>query len=287
MSEATKRLGRGLDELLAEIETAPPSRLLEIVPEAIDPNPAQPRHNFAPERLDELVDSIARHGILQPLVVRDGASPGRYELIAGERRLRAARRLGLATVPAIRIEVPDERLLELALVENLQRQSLDPIEEAHAYRRLLESYGYTQDEVAQRVGRSRSAVANALRLLELPEPVKEALRAGKLTAGHGRALAGLRDPALQQTLAQRAIRDGMSVREIEAAVQRHKGKGGSPRQRRRERRERPPYLEQLETELARRLGTRVRIEQRARARGRIVIDFHDDEQFEHLLERLS
>ncbi len=288
MSETMKRLGRGLEALLAEIAEPEPGRLLELVPEAIEPNPMQPRRHFSPERLEELLQSIARHGVLQPLVVRPGRDPERYELIAGERRLRAARKLGLARVPAVVLEVNDERMLELALVENLQRQSLDPIEEAQAYRQLISTYGYTQEEVAQRVGRSRSAIANALRLLELPERVKQLLCENKLSAGHARALAGLADPRAQQELAARVVAEGMSVRETEAQVQRLKHDAAPRRPRRRkDRPQRAPYLDQLEAELGRRLGTRVRIEQRARARGRIVIDFHNDEQFEELLERFS
>ncbi|GIW72076.1 MAG: chromosome partitioning protein ParB [Planctomycetota bacterium] len=292
MNEATRRLGRGLDELLAEIERPRAGQLVELVPEQIDPNPAQPRTRFDPEQLQELVDSIARHGILQPLVVRAGRRPERYELVAGERRLRAALKLGLARVPAVVVEVSDERMLELALVENLQRQALDPIEEAEAYRHLLQRFHYTQEEVAARVGRSRSSVANALRLLELPEGVRAEVASGRLSAGHARALAGLRQPELQERLAARIVREGLSVREAEAEVQRLKaGAGPEPGRERPPRRRssgrRPPYLDQLENELCRRLGTRVRIEQRARARGRIVIDFHSDDQFEGLLERLS
>jgi ParB family chromosome partitioning protein len=287
MSGATKRLGRGLDDLLAEIREPGPGQLLQLVPEAIEPNPAQPRRTFTPDKLEELVGSIARHGILQPLVVRRGPGPERFELIAGERRLRASLKLGLARVPAVLLEVPDERLLELALVENLQRQSLDPIEEADAYKHLLVSFRYTQEEVAARVGKSRSSVANALRLLDLPDAVKQHLKTGALSAGHARALAGLKDAGVQEELAARVVRDGLSVREVEAEVQRLKRGSAKPRPRRRKDRQRAPYIDQLETELGRRLGTRVRIEQKARARGKIVIDFHSDEQFEELLERFS
>jgi ParB family chromosome partitioning protein len=257
-------------------------QLLQIPPEVIDTNPEQPRRRFTPEALEALVQSIARHGILQPLIVRDGIQSGRYELVAGERRLRAAMVLGLQRVPAVRRHVPDERLLEVALVENIQRESLDSIEEAEAYRSLIDRYGYTQESVAERVGRSRSTVANALRLLDLPDVVKAATAAGTISAGHARALAGLPTAQAQKDLCDRVVAEGMSVRETEACVARIKRPGRPPRQPRGSRR--PPYLQPLEDRLRRRLGTKVKLHQSGRQAGRIEIHFHSDEEFERLLE---
>ena len=282
MSEA-RRLAKGLAAILDVCQDSrEEAQLLQIPPEVIEANPEQPRRLFTPEALDALVQSIARHGILQPLVVREGVQSGRYELVAGERRLRAAMVLGLQRVPAIRRYVPDERLLEVALVENIQRESLDPIEEAEAYRSLIDRYAYTQETVAERVGRSRSTVANALRLLDLPVPVKEATAAGAISAGHARALAGLPTAQGQKDLCDRVMAEGMSVRETEACVARIKRPGGPAQKPRGSRR--PPYLSQLEDRLRRRLGTKVKLHQSGRQTGRIEIHFHSDEEFERLLE---
>lgn len=259
-------------------------RLLDVPPEAIEPNAEQPRRAFSAEAHAALADSIRRHGLLQPLVVRRGGEPGRFELVAGERRLRAALEVGLARVPAVVAPIPDDRRLEVALVENLQRCSLNPIEEAEAFRSLMDRYGYTQDSVAERVGRSRSTIANALRLLELPERVREAVTDGRLSAGHARAIAGLSSIAAQEALLERVEKEGLSVRETEAEVQRAK-RPRPPARRRAERR--PPYLAHIEDRLRRVLGTRVQLVQTGRTRGRIVIDFHSDDEFERLLELFS
>lgn len=259
-------------------------RVLSIPVSKVDPNPAQPRRAFSPTALEELVSSIRRHGILQPLVVRPSAREGRYELVAGERRLRAARAAGLGAVPGILAHVPDDRLLEVALVENLQRSSLNPIEEAEAFRSLIDRYRYTQESVAQRVGKSRSAVANALRLLALPDGVRREVEEQRLSAGHARALAGLADAEQQLVLCEVVQKRGLSVRQTEAEVQRVK-RGRNPRPRQASKR--PPYMRQVEEQLQRVLGTRVRLVQTQREHGRIVIDFHSDAEFERLLEFFS
>lgn len=279
-------LGRGLDHLLNELldhEPTQPTTLLHVVPETIQANPYQPRQQFSAQALEELASSIATHGMLQPLVVRKSREGQGYELVAGERRLRASRKLGLGTVPVIVAEVSDDKLLELALVENIQRQALDPIEEAQAYKRLMERCDYTQEQMASRVGRSRSSIANALRLLELPGEVHGLIASRKLSAGHARALAGLPDPNAQLELAHETMREGWSVRALETAVQAHKGRTTTKR----ERSSRPSYLEQLEGELQRRLGLRVRIVSRQRQKGRLMIEFNSDDEFEQLLERFS
>ncbi|MHC4392840.1 MAG: ParB/RepB/Spo0J family partition protein [Planctomycetota bacterium] len=256
--------------------------LRQVDPKSIDRNPEQPRRVFAEEALRELSQSIARHGVIQPLAVRKGSAPGRYELIAGERRLRAVRMLGLASVPVVEIVVRDDQLLEVALVENLQRESLDPIEEAEAYKSLIDRFEYTQETVAACVGKSRSTIANALRLLDLPQIIKHAVANGLVSAGHARALCGLATPEQQEELLGQIVRKGLSVRETEAVVQ--KIKRGGPR---RTERARPRYLTQIEDRLRRVLGTKVKLQQTGRAKGQIVINFGSDDEFERLLEFFS
>lgn len=289
---AGRRLGRGLEALIEASRAEESGELLHLPPEAIEVTARNPRLEFEGAGTDELVRSIERHGILQPLVVRRSpAAPDRYELVCGERRLRAAREIGLATVPCVRVDVPDERVLETMLIENLHREDLDPIETAKAYRALIEQHGFTQDEVATRVAKSRPAIANALRLLELPENLQDMIAAGAISAGHARAIAALKTPAEQDALARRAEREGLSVREVEAIVQGKKIEAGGaapqPRKRRRAKGARPGYLDVLEDRMRKAIGTRVAIEQSAPGRGRIVIDFYSDDEFERLLEFFS
>ena len=207
-----KGLGRGLDILLPELEEAPQSTM-EISLGDIDPNPDQPRREFDKEALKQLADSIAQSGVLQPLlVVKEGV---RYRIVAGERRYRAARMAGLHTVPCLVKNLTDEEIMEAALIENLQREDLNPIEEAMGIRSLMDKCGYTQEMAAKRVGRSRPAVANILRLLTLPEKVQKLVKDGKLSAGHARVLAGMEDQDMQLKLAQTVIDKELSVRELE------------------------------------------------------------------------
>ena len=222
MSAPRRGLGRGLDALLGNVQ-APPSAepahegLLEIPVDRITPNPFQPRKTFEREPLDELQASIAEHGVLVPVIVRPRGD--RYELIAGERRWRACAALGRATIPAIVRASTDHDALEVALIEKLQRENLNPLEEAAGFARLVEEFALTQEEVARRVGKSRPAVTNALRLLTLPNAVAAMLADGRLSAGHGRALLAAA-PADQEPLAQRAVREGMTVRALERAAER-------------------------------------------------------------------
>jgi ParB family chromosome partitioning protein len=276
---AERKLGNGLEALIEDFRAPDGSDLVHLPPESIDPNPRQPRLEFKPDALEELVASIARHGILQPLLVRRSKAAGRHEIVAGERRLRAALRLGMGTVPCIVADVPDDKLLEFALVENLQRQDLDPIEIATAYRALMIQCKYTQEDLAEKLCLGRSTIANALRLLELPDPLRENVSRGTLTAGHARAIASLPGASAQKALAARVARDSLTVRETEQAVKRlNDGESKPPT-----RRTRPAYLGQVEDRLRKRLGTKVSIQETGPSRGRIVIDFYGEEDFERLL----
>jgi ParB family chromosome partitioning protein len=248
--------------------------------DAIDPNPFQPRRELKPQPLEELMGSIERHGILQPLVVRAAKRPERYELVVGERRLRAAQKLGLATVPCIIAKVPDERLLEVALIENLQRADLDPIEVANAYRTLMEQFGYTQSRLAKRLSIHRLKVTHALRILDLPDCLRENVSRGTLSPGHARVIAGLPGEAAQKALAARIARDSLTVRETELEVARLKQ---SPKDDPSEKPVRPAYLDQVQDRLREQLGTKVTIYETGSARGRIVIDFRGEREFERLL----
>ncbi|HLI27544.1 MAG TPA: ParB/RepB/Spo0J family partition protein [Chloroflexota bacterium] len=270
-------LGRGLDALLPAAPTgAVPGGVVELPVDLIVPNPEQPRQGIAEAELAELAASIRAHGVLQPVIVaRAGAG---YVLVAGERRWRAAQQAGLTTIPALIKEVTPRQRLELALVENLQRQDLTPLEEAAAYQQLITEHGLTQEQVAERVGKSRAAVANTLRLLQLAPAVRTALLAGQITAGHARALLGCADPAQQETLLAQVLASDLSVRATEELVRR-----GGPRRTRLVPAP-PPELVAVEQALRQALGTKVQL-LRSRRGGRIVIHYYSDEELQALYER--
>jgi ParB family transcriptional regulator, chromosome partitioning protein len=279
-----KALGRGLEALFPVSEGAQTAQAaaapVSVPLDAVTANPEQPRRLFDEDALAGLADSIRRHGLLQPLVVRRIA--GRYELIAGERRLRAAMRAGLDTVPVIVREARPEDRLELALIENLQRENLTPLEEAEAYRHLIDQYGLTQEELAERVGKSRPAITNSLRLLGLPDAVKAQLESGELSAGHARAVLAVEGAAEQTAFARDVAARRLSKAETErlAASQRTRTAGRkAPRQ--------PTdiHLHAVAEELTRGLGTRVRITRRPRG-GTIEIEFYSDAELDGLVERL-
>ena len=275
----TKRLGRGLEALLGPItrEQAEASGALrELAVTAIRPNPFQPRTRLDEPALTELTASIEASGLLQPVVVRP--RNGGYELIAGERRWRAVQRLGWATVPAVVRDVDDQTLLTLALVENLQRDDLSPIDEAQGYHRLMEEFSLSQLEVARVVGRHRATVANLLRLLKLPDEVRAMVHEGKLSEGHARALLALEQPDAVARLARRAVADGWSVREVETRVR------GEGRSRRREPRPLTPEGRRVEEALRRRLGTDARIHAGRRGRGVLAINYYSNDDLARLLE---
>jgi ParB family chromosome partitioning protein len=285
MPTPRKRLGKGLGALLGEeaVEaTRSGSGVTEVAVSRIRPNRFQPRHTFEPEAIADLAASIAHKGVLQPLIVTH-APDGGWELVSGERRWRAAQQVGLATVPVIVRDVDERDLLEIALIENLQREDLDAIEEASGYRRLIDEFDATQAELAEHLGRSRSAVANALRLLDLPDEVQAKVRQGTLSAGHGRALLGLQSRRRIQELAREAAERGMSVRQLERRVKRE---NRAPRRGAAPSRSAELERQRLEEELQRALGTKVAIRASSRAKGRIEISFYSLEDFEGLVERL-
>lgn len=285
MPAPRKRLGKGLGALLGEqaVESSRTgSGVMEVPVLRITPNRFQPRHTFDPEAIADLAASIAQKGVLQPLIVTEGPDGG-WELVSGERRWRAARQAGLNSVPVIVRQVEERDLLEIALIENLQREDLDAIEEATGYRRLIDEFGATQAELAQHLGRSRPAVANALRLLDLPDGVQAMVRQGRLTAGHGRTLLGLENRRRMPELAREAADRGLSVRQLERRVKRENGgarKAAEP--------VRSAELERqrIEEELQRALGTRVAVRASAGGKGKIEIAFYSLEDFEGLVERL-
>lgn len=288
------RLGKGLSALLGEYNAQPSAGAGEPVTSVptsrIAPNPFQPRREFTPEQLAELEDSIRQNGLLQPLVVRrarDGAAEGaEWELVAGERRWRAVRRLGWSEVPVVVREIDDRAMLVLAIVENVQRADLSPLEEATAYKRLMDDFNFTQAEVAESVGRERSTVANLLRLLSLPPSVHKLLDEGKLLMGHARALLGLENERDIADLARTAADTGMTVRAVEDRVRdrrpavRSKDAPAEPA------RGGDAHLRHLEAELQRAYGTQVRIRVQGESTGRIEIPFLNADDFDRVLELL-
>jgi len=277
-SDKRRGLGRGLSALLPEEEEG--VRSLPIA--QLSPNRFQPRSLFDDSGLDELAESIRAQGIIQPIVVTSIGS-GNYTIVAGERRWRAAQRAGLTTVPVVVRQVRDDRqLLELALVENVQRADLNPIEEAEAYRTLIENFALSHEEVAARVGRNRATISNALRLLKLPPAVQDLLRAGRLTAGQARPLLALADPAEIERLATRAAEEGLTARELEAIT----AEPSAASRRRRSRPVQEPNTLAAAERLTQRLQTRVEIERRGRG-GVIRVHFHSEEELMRIFELLA
>lgn len=278
-------LGRGLGALIPQGDDADEqqqgSGLRTVALEAIVPNPHQPRSHMDEDALDELAASIEEHGLIQPLIVNDNGD-GQYTLIAGERRWRAAQRAGLEQAPVVVKEASPQDMLELALIENIQRADLNPLEEAAAYRQLIEEFGLTQAQVAKRVGKSRPAVANTVRLLELPDRVQEAVVNGEISGGHARALLGLPTEEMRVNTMRTVIRKGYSVRQTEALV-RKLTSAARPRSREKERT--PPEVVALESQFQQSLGTRVNIQKGSKG-GRVVIHFYSDEELHAIYEAI-
>jgi ParB family chromosome partitioning protein len=288
---ATKRLGRGLDGLLQGLARAGrPEPLADGAGEAsaaavtvalVDGNPFQPRQGMDAGQLEGLKASIREHGILQPIMVRPAGS--RYQVVAGERRLRAAKELGLTEVPAVVREVPDDRMLEFALIENLQREDLDPIEKAESFKTYLSSTKQTQDQAAGRLGLDRSTIANMIRLLELPDEVQALVRGGMVAMGHARALLAIEDRKRQVSVAERVVREGLSVRQVERLVS-----AVAPSKRARKRKEKSPGVRDLEARLREALGTKVSVEEGPKAgAGRIIIEFYSHADVDRILAILE
>jgi ParB family transcriptional regulator, chromosome partitioning protein len=284
-------LGRGLGALIPTDVTGGETASLREVPVGdVHPNPHQPRAYFDEESLAGLTASVAELGVLQPILVRE-VEADRYELIAGERRWRAAKRAGLQTVPVVVREADEVGSLEQALVENLHRADLNPLEEGAAYQQLIEDFGHTQEQVAQRVGKSRSAVANTLRLFQLPPSIQKLIGEGQLSAGHAKALLGTPDRAFQEALARRVVADGLSVREVEEAV-RERAEPTVPTaddghdEPAPSRRLRPPGLLELEELLAEHLSTRVSITMGS-TRGKVVVEFATLEDLERIYRAMT
>jgi ParB family chromosome partitioning protein len=300
--EKPKHLGRGLASLLgpitsgrteaervldrsAEVTNFPVDKdlhesLREINVDIISPNPYQPRTVWDQQELMNLAESIKSSGIIQPIIVRP--TTGGYELISGERRLRAAKLASLETVPALVRQATDEQLLELALIENIHRTNLNPIERAKAYQRYLQTFSLTQAETAQRLGEDRSVIANYLRLLDLPDEIKQMLIENQLSMGHARAILTLPTDELRRKLANRAMAGRLSVREVERLVRKYlTGSGESKRAGR----SKPPHIVDLEQQLSRQFGTKVAIETRRNGqKGRIIIEFYSLEEFDRIME---
>lgn len=303
-SKTPKGLGKGLGSLLGEVaveavetedsghapsaaaeESNASVRVLRL--RDVEPNTAQPRRDFDEERLAELADSIAKNGILQPLAVRP-VGHGRYQIIAGERRWRAARMAGLSEIPAMILDADEQHSMELAMIENLQREDLNPVEEAEGYRTLMTEYGLTQEEVAERVGKSRPTVANAVRLLALDETVLDLLKKGEISTGHARALLPLSSAAEQNTIAERIAEQGMTVRQVESLVRKLQEAEAEAEKKE----EAQPkaitvnYLEVLQKELGDRIGRKIKIVN-GKNKGRIEIEYYGNDDLNRLADFLS
>ena len=282
MAKGGLGLGSGLSSLFEQNAADPVSGIQTVRITEIEQNRGQPRKRFDDEALTELAESIQAHGMLQPIVVRP-VGPNRYQIVAGERRWRAAKRIGLSEAPVIIREMTDEEASQIALIENLQRENLNPVEEAMGYQALMQQFSMTQEQVAKTVGRSRSAVANSLRLLSLPMPVQDYLEKGKISVGHAKALAGLKDEALLLSCAAKAAEDNITVREIEALVQKQSAEDKpaeiqkSPDQ---------IYYEEMEISLGNHLGRKVRVAGNKK-KGTLTLEFYNREDLQALCQLLT
>jgi len=275
-----KVLGRGLEALIPTVDNSTTRERVQMLKtEQVHASRFQPRTNFSPEKIQELAQSIKEKGVIQPILVR-AVENDQYELIAGERRLRAVKHLGIAEIPAIIRRVPDADLLEISIIENIQREELNALEEAKAYHRLLQEFGYTQEHIATRVGKDKSSVSNLLRILNLPEVIQEYISKNLISLGHAKALLSLTDAKSQITFCEAIIKKGMSVRQMEQISSR------------RLRAQKPKYrtqesdLKNLEEKLQQRLGTKVRI-YHGKKRGRVEIEYYSLEDLERLLKLLG
>ena len=280
-----RRLGKGLGALIPDaFDTNSDVEKSEIALEKIRPNPYQPRENFDQEKLEELAQSIREHGVLQAIVVCPTGSDADYYLVAGERRCRAAKLAGLKSIPAIVRSYDNKAMLEIALIENLQREDLNPVEEAAAYRQLMKDYNYTQEDLAQRLGKSRPAIANSVRLLALPKKILDLIARGKLTAGQARPLLAITDQLKQEEFAQKIVEEGLTARDAEKLSERTEKKNRTSMENKQVASE-DPLTSELQLQIQRRLGTKVRIKP-AKSGGTIEIHYYGEEDLERLIAKL-
>ena len=278
-----KGLGKkGINAFFTNIEAGKEETVQEISLQELRPNPYQPRKTFQQEAIDELKESILEHGILQPLVVRKSIKG--YEIVVGERRFRAAKEAKLASVPAVVRELTEQQMMELAVLENLQREDLNPIEEGLAYQTLMEKLKFTQEEVAKRLGKSRPHVANHIRLLSLPAKIQELISEGKISMGHGRALLGLRQKAKLPALVDKIIQESLNVRQLEKIIQ-HLNEN-VPRETKKPEKKKDVFIQEREHSLRERFGTTVNIK-KSKNKGKIEIEFFSEDDLERILEMLS
>ncbi len=277
-----KRLGKGLDALIPSLHINEDDKVLEITLSQLRPNPYQPRKHFDDDSINDLAASIKEHGVIQPIIVRQVLKG--YEIIAGERRWRASQKSGRATIPAVVRNFTDQQVMEIALIENVQREDLNAMEVAIAYQNLVDTFSLTQEELSVKVGKSRSHIANFLRLLQLPAKIKDYVSRGTLSMGHARAIAGMKDEKMMISLTERSIEEQWSVRELEDAIRKleddHK-KAAKPRKIRKD-----PYIHALEEDLQEMLKTSVKIKSN-KDKGKIEILYYSQEDLQRLLEILQ
>ncbi|SFE83100.1 chromosome partitioning protein, ParB family [Paenibacillus algorifonticola] len=284
----SKRLGRGLDALIPSLSVNDDDKVIEVAITQLRPNPYQPRKTFDEQSIKELAESIKQHGVIQPIIVRTVMKG--YEIIAGERRFRASQLCGNTTVPAVVRSFSDQQVMEIALIENLQREDLNAIEVAIAYQNLMDKFKLTQEELSMKVGKSRSHIANFVRLLALPESIKDNVSRGTISMGHARALAGIKDLKVQLELAELIINQGWSVRELEEAIQKLESmkdeENNDGKQAKGKTKKRDPYIESLEESLRERFKTTVKIKQQ-KEKGKIELQYYNKQDLERLLEMLQ
>ncbi|MFD1954654.1 ParB/RepB/Spo0J family partition protein [Paenibacillus thailandensis] len=281
----SKRLGRGLDALIPSLSVSEDDKVVEIPLSQLRPNPYQPRKHFDDESIKELAESIKQHGVIQPIIVRSVLKG--YEIIAGERRFKASQLIGNASIPAVVRAFSDQQVMEIALIENLQREDLNAIEVAIAYQSLMEKFKLTQEELSMKVGKSRSHIANFIRLLSLPDEIKDYVSRGTLSMGHARALAGVKNAATQKELAALVIAQEWSVRELEDAIQKLDSRPKEEKADKSKLKKRDPYIESLEDTLRERFKTTVRIKPQQKDKGKIELQYYSKQDLERLLELLQ
>jgi ParB family transcriptional regulator, chromosome partitioning protein len=284
---ARKPLGRGLSALLGDGPAAGPSEtgLQEIDIDLVEPNPEQPRTRFVEATLDELAQSIRTNGIVQPIVVR--RKEGKYQIVAGERRWRAAQRAGLRKIPVVIKEIADDKLLEIALIENIQRHELNPVEEARAYRKLIDTIGFTQDQLSERIGKERSLISTSLRILKLPQDLLQLIEEDKISASHGRVLLTTDDLSIQRQVARAIMDFNLSVRETERMIRRLQGKPAEPVEKKGVTPEKDPNVRAAEDKLRQVLGTQVKISPAGKnGAGKIEIEYYNVDDLDRIYQRL-